>query len=284
VCSVEEGRLSPAKITSMWDHNAHGGGVAWREENDNGEIVVKWSKGMMHLEEMLQIIPQLPLPYVAHFRIPTCGGSIKQLTHPFPIETNSTMDLEGETKEGVLFHNGSLVGWRHELKVAACTGGWKLPKGHYSDSRAMAIMAAHMGDGILELLEEKICVLRPERLDVFGSGWTVDERILVSNLGWKPREVTSQNRPFLGTGSGSPDRSLGAPGATQAGGAGGGGGAYHTTAPASMAGANVGGGPTVEVPFDHVPPTRKLLRRLRTKQEKHSFKQGITSPIGIYPS
>jgi len=274
----------------MWDANAHGGGVAWREQNEEGRTVVRWSKGLMDVEEMLALIPMLPIPYVAHFRIPTCGGTIRQLTHPFPIEIDSPVDLEGETEEGVLFHNGSLTNWRYELKSSAVAGGWKLPKGHYSDSRAMAVMAAHMGDGILELLEEKICVLRPERLDVLGSGWTIDDRILVSNTNWKPREVTSANRGFLTSGSGPNDRGVGEKGEGEKGnvgsGTGGGSCSYHTTAPASMAGGKdvKGGGPSVVVPFSDVPPTRKLLRRLRTRQEKQSFKQGITTPQGIFPS
>jgi hypothetical protein len=184
-CSIE--RPTKSQIESMWDSNHYGGGVAWREVQSDGSTLVRWEKGFDEVEPMIKLAEELPLPYVLHFRIPTYGGTIRQLTHPFVIEEDSRLDLVGTTPEGVLFHNGSWNSWRSELKIAAIQGKWHLPRGHYSDSRAMAIMAAHMGPGILELIEEKICVLTPTRLDCFGHGWTVHEKILYSNLGWNSR-------------------------------------------------------------------------------------------------
>jgi hypothetical protein len=293
-CSIE--RPTKPQIESMWDSNHYGGGVAWRELQSDGSTLVRWEKGFDEVEPMIKLAAELPLPYVLHFRIPTYGGTIRQLTHPFVIEEDSRLDLVGTTPEGVLFHNGSWNSWRSELKIAAIQGKWHLPRGHYSDSRAMAIMAAHMGPGILELIEEKICVLTPTRLDCFGHGWTVHEKVLYSNLGWNSRTKggscdsgTFQQRGGHVVGSvrgghstGQSGRDSGSVGGTSGGPANQSG--YYTAPAASMAGSsNVGGGPTAEVPFGEAGPTRKVLRRLRKKQERFSINKGLTSAEAIFP-
>lgn len=285
VCSIA--RPTKEQVELMWDANPHGGGVAWRE-GPEANRVVRWNKGL-ELEEMQAHAKDLPFPFVLHFRIPTCGGSIRELTHPFPVEIDSPSKLEGETSEGVLFHNGSWSSWQHELKVAAIQGGWKLPRGRYSDSRAMAIMAAQMGPGVLELIGERICVLAPRRLDVFGTPWIADENILYSNLGWKSsRRSASTNSGFQQRGDQQVGTVLGgSSGGGRSESSGSSGGSIFTTPPASMAGAkHVKEASEVRLtpdPFGLIAPSRKQLRRLRQRQEKDALKRGLTQP-GMIPT
>jgi hypothetical protein len=159
IVSVEHEDLRPseAMIRKMWDRNPDGGGLAWREERAEGgsEIVeVVWQKGL-GLGEMLEIMPTLPLPYIAHFRIATSGEKIKEHTHPFPVDARSTLALEGRTRGRVFFHNGTWKDWEDRVLRAAeivRKDGIEIPDGKWSDSRAMAWLASIYSPGFLNIL------------------------------------------------------------------------------------------------------------------------------------
>ena len=188
-------RLKTDQVEKMYEHNPAGGGVAWRDtiqEKGKNIKVVRWKKGLSK-QEMIDLAKELPLPFVAHFRIPTVGGPKKALCHPFPIEADVALDLEGMTKGHVLFHNGHWGRWKESSLDAAIKYGLKVPTGKWSDSRAMAWAAALHGLGVLEFIDEKAIAFGPgpEDIQVFGGGqthssWTlIDSGIYVSNTSWQ---------------------------------------------------------------------------------------------------
>jgi len=169
-------------ITKAWNHNSHGGGMAWREPAEDGEgVEVVWKKSL-NLEQMLQMAADLPLPYVMHFRIASVGGKNPYLTHPFPIEESGRNPLEGRTKGQVLFHNGHWTDWKRMYLDGALRYAKKMPSGALSDTRAMAWLASFMGNGLVDFIEEKGVAFGPDNVETFwGAGWSIVEDIWVSN-------------------------------------------------------------------------------------------------------
>jgi hypothetical protein len=184
-------RLTEEQIERMWRANSHGGGVAWREEridDDTGEIykVVRWEKGL-DVNDMFRIIPELPMPYVAHFRIASSGDVCDELTHPFPIDTTADLVLKGETRGQVFFHNGTLSKWRDYLLEVALRGGHKIPSGRWNDTRTMAWIAGILGVPICDIFDQKIVAFGPtfETTNFFGKWEAANEGLFVSNKGWE---------------------------------------------------------------------------------------------------
>ncbi len=173
-------RLTPDIVDKMFTHNSEGAGIAWREDG-----LVKWEKGL-ELEGMQTLCAEVPMPYVAHFRIATCGGNRQDLCHPFPIDKNAPLFTTGHTKGYVLFHNGHWGDWKKELKEVARQSNFKIqiPSGKWSDSRAMAWAAAYYGNNILEIIDEKAIAFGPEDYEVYGTGWVKEQEIWCSNNHW----------------------------------------------------------------------------------------------------
>lgn len=172
--------------------NPEGIGLAWRETvgpKNAKEVVVKWKKGLV-LSEAIPLIEKLPTPFVLHFRIQSCGGRTKELTHPFPVEREMRQDLEGTIKGQVLFHNGH---W-HRYKDCGIDGAIKnrvkVPDGKWSDTRVMAWLTHLHGPGMLELIDEKVILFGPEKIEIFHpDGWSRVNDLLVSNRGWENQYV-----------------------------------------------------------------------------------------------
>lgn len=192
-------RPTSEQVVKMFQSNPHGAGIAWRDTNDAGEGIVAWKKGL-GLEEIVELCSKAPLPYVAHFRIPSCGGPSTLLTHPFPIQKDVPLLMEGTSQGNILFHNGHWGAWKNTVMDASVRGGWTLPKGRWSDSRAMAWMAAHFGLGMLEFIDEKVVVFGPTELELFkGDSWTkINPGVWVSNQGWQSEHVRWDQAPFYG--------------------------------------------------------------------------------------
>lgn len=178
VCDSE--RPTGEQVSKMYEANDHGAGIAWIVGD-----TVHWKKGMK-LDEIQKRVAETALPFVIHFRIPSCGGDIPQLCHPFPVDKNTNLDLEGKTKGAVLFHNGHWNAWKTTMLDAAVRVGAKIPVGKWSDSRSMAWMAAHFGVGMLEFIGEKAVVFSANDCEIFGDyGWAkISEGIWVSNKTW----------------------------------------------------------------------------------------------------
>ncbi len=222
----EESRPSSRSVDLMWKRNPHGGGIAWREEiqefdgNDTvtTKKILRFKKGL-DLSEMQDLIKTLPLPFVAHFRIQTVGGTTKFLTHPFPVGMDTDLRLEG-TAESVLFHNGNWRQWDMVMKEAVRLGigHVRIPSGsHWSDSRAMAWLGGVYGLGYFDvMLDEKIIVFSADDIQIFGGtskydSWTYhcendsDNAYIVSNTHWweDEKKATSVSSSSNGTGGSS---------------------------------------------------------------------------------
>ncbi len=192
---VDRTRPPEDMIEKAFDANDSGSGVAWRE----GEAV-HWEKGLT-VDRVKELCATVPLPYVAHFRIPTCGGPSKDLCHPFPISRDVPNFLEGSFKGHVLFHNGHWSDWKKIILEAAVKNNLQVPTGKWSDSRAMAFAASVYGLGFLEMVDEK-CVAfgpGPTDLDIFGvvapHAWNRINDIWCSNRMWETTSTT-----YLGIG------------------------------------------------------------------------------------
>lgn len=181
-------RPTEEMVEKAFSSNGHGGGVAWRDLDAEGKPEVRWAKGL-DLEEMKERCASMPLPFVAHFRIASCGGQSPALCHPFPIDGRVPLFLEGKTKGYVLFHNGHWAEWKSFTKETALKKGAKIPTGKWSDSRAMALAAFHYGLGILEMIDEKVIAFGPEDLEIFSTGWSkptgIETSLYVSNKHWE---------------------------------------------------------------------------------------------------
>lgn len=163
--------------------NGHGGGIAWRE---NG--LVRWKKGLKAIE-MLEFEAKGP-PWLIHFRIATVGGIRPELTHPFPINSCASLDLEGTTDSGVVAHNGNWFQW-HSKVMEMANDGHDLPKGPWSDTRAIAWMTAMHSIDYLKEVNEKVAILTPEQFTTYGSwGWMYD----------KQTELSFSYNPFIRSG------------------------------------------------------------------------------------
>lgn len=182
-------RIPEDMIQKAWDHNHDGGGAAWRE----GDEVV-WKKGMRTVDEMLALLNEIPDPYVAHFRIGTVGGAKPTLTHPFLIAPDASTELEGRTKDAVLFHNGHWTEWNDKVLDSAIAKGTNVPTGDWSDTRGMAWMCAQHGYGFMELMtSQKGVIWTPKDYRVFTGrdGWTEINGIWCSNDNfWSKTRVT----------------------------------------------------------------------------------------------
>lgn len=200
IAIVDEERPTEDEITAMFETNKYGAGIAWRQEDDKtGKLMVHWRKGL-DLPEIQRLMKELPLPYVAHFRIPSVGmENNKFLCHPFLIDKHATYVLAGRTNGGVLFHNGHWGEWRARTWDLLLKGNQKLPIGPWSDTRAMAFAAAVAGEGILEIINEKAVVFTPNSLQIFGDPWSTHGKTLYSNTSWIHRVgVLARARNFLG--------------------------------------------------------------------------------------
>ena len=180
---VNEKRPTPEQVELMFNHNSAGAGIAWR----NGKEEVCWEKGL-EIEKIKACVAKAPIPFVAHFRIPTCGGRIPELCHPFTIDEQASVELKGKTKGFVLFHNGHWQDWKKEsigLARDIAKLGKKIPAGKWSDTRAMAWMAGVCGLGILEMIDEKAIAFGPDDYELYpGMGWTKMDGFYVSNDHW----------------------------------------------------------------------------------------------------
>lgn len=187
--------LTEEHIRKMYAQNKDGGGVAYRL---NGRV--HWQKGMSE-QEMQELLPSLALPYVAHFRIASCGGVRPDLTHPFPISKDVSLALKGSTTGSVLFHNGHYGRWKDQLLALAVGSGIKVPTGAWSDSRLMAWVAAHCGTGVLPFFDEKLINFGVDDMDIFGLGWSEVDGLYVSNRVWEHSHTTTVyrggNRPLV---------------------------------------------------------------------------------------
>lgn len=190
IAFAEDTRPSPEMVAKMFTRNSDGAGIAWREPEESGKLdsdgqpvlEVVWKKGLT-LPEVQKLVVTVPLPFVVHFRVSSCEKPArKSLTHPFPIEEDAPVWLNGRTEGYVLFHNGHHGEWKKDLKDTLKSFGKKLPDGKFSDTRAMALMCSLYGKGYMDLIEEKGIAFGPDDIEMFwGAGWDKVDGVWCSN-------------------------------------------------------------------------------------------------------
>jgi len=175
-------------LRSMEAANGDGNGIAYSQDGK-----VHYEKGIS-LERLHKLLQDAPAHWCAHFRISTAGGTPDELTHPFPIDQNAPIDLAGTARE-VLFHNGHVSDWE-ELTLKAMARKRSImvvPKGPWSDSRAVAWVISHMGRGMLNFVKSgKFLLLSASGIRMYPtdrSGWTNRAGYWVSNMNWVGRRA-----------------------------------------------------------------------------------------------
>lgn len=171
---AEKERPHPSMLEEAWKANDDGAGIAWREPAKNGEgFEVVWSKGHMEKAEILALCASVPLPYVVHFRRATVGAKKSYFTQPFEAGKKCLTGLTGRSREGVLFHNGTVKEWATYGKEAALRTGTPIPKGKWNDSRCLAWLTSLYGEGFMEFLpEQRGFFLTPDDFTIYwGDGW-----------------------------------------------------------------------------------------------------------------
>lgn len=188
----DERRPTEEELEKMAAVNRDGGGVAWREKSSpklERPDLVKWEKGL-DLDQMKELIAELPMPFVFHFRLSSCGGTSKDVTHPFPVEKEVSTALSGNTKGYVLFHNGHWSYWRDKGIDGAIRNKIRVPSGNWTDTRVMAWLAHLHGPHILDLIDEKVILFSPTKIEIFHpDGWSRVKNLLVSNRIWEHQFV-----------------------------------------------------------------------------------------------
>ena len=206
IAICDEERVTDEQVEQMFDANDAGAGIAWRDsvkEKGVATTVVRWQKGL-DLEEVKKLCRDVPMPFTVHFRIPTEGGRTAALCHPFPVEKDVPLNIEGTTKGFVLFHNGHWSAWKNSSLEASVRSNTPVPSGKWSDTRAMAYHAAIYGPGILEFIEQKAVLFGTTRVEIFGpkGAWDRVGNIWVSNKSWEGRgnsfRTNDHRRNFAG--------------------------------------------------------------------------------------
>lgn len=107
-----KGNKAPTEeqIKQAYRRNPDGAGFAYCDKSDHNKV--KWEKGFMTVEELLERLQPLEqwtdTTLAIHFRIGTAGKNDVHTCHPFPISTDFG-DLRKTSGTGaVLFHNGVL--------------------------------------------------------------------------------------------------------------------------------------------------------------------------------
>ncbi len=181
VIAIAETRaLTRAEIGQQWSANPDGAGVSWI---DGGRVY--WRKGIMRLDDLVNIVESLPLPYVVHTRIATVGGVNAPLTHPFPLIPSVPLKLAGKTSKGVLYHNGHWSDYELAMRLMDRAHGPLL--GRISDSRIMARLLAMEGADMITSVptSQRVVVVTPQGITRYGSGWTNHDGMWTSNCHWQ---------------------------------------------------------------------------------------------------
>lgn len=164
---------------------------AMEEANKDGTGVIFYKDGMPHyrkniaIGEVLEINGKMEFPFAFHFRFATVGHD-KMLTHPFEVDEESKLKIEGSAPT-LLMHNGHWNSWDDTLNRYCINTLEDLPDGDWSDSRAMAFIAAKIGPNILKTISGQKVALFKEgpKIITIGSGWEKGDGILYSNKNWE---------------------------------------------------------------------------------------------------
>lgn len=179
MCVIMSGTVKPPLdwIAKAAKANPDGIGAAWIKGG-----MVEFEKDITVLQAQ-EIIQAIEGPYLLHFRMASIGGIQPELCHPFPVTAGVDTKLAGRTNK-VLVHNGHWNDWNEWcFKLLAARPGLEMPRGEWSDTRAMAWLAHHCGEAVLDLIPDtnKVVTLTAGGLDYHGRGWVEKDGVWLSN-------------------------------------------------------------------------------------------------------
>lgn len=182
IATCEGRKMTSQEVINCFKNNSDGAGVAYYTED--GKIHVE--KGFMTLEEFQDYYETLDvLPHVAHFRIATSGDVSPEMTHPYKIETESNLMVNGNVDCPVLFHNG-VIGNYNDLYLNMLTCGMiDVLRGPINDTRVAAVMAAVFDEEVLQSLSGKFVVMTPNGITTMWGEFENENGVHFSNNGYK---------------------------------------------------------------------------------------------------
>lgn len=189
---------SEEQIKQAFRRNPDGAGFAYCDKSDHNKV--KWEKGFMTVEELLERLQPLDqwtdTTLAIHFRIGTAGKNDKATCHPFPISTVFG-DLRKTSGEGaVLFHNGVLDTGGKADPLSSDTQDFVIAtaplfkKYNKSKVRDKFIEDAVLGSRLLVMYDDN-------KVKLYGDWQKSDEGdLLVSNKLWENSYYTYSYRPY----------------------------------------------------------------------------------------
>jgi len=188
IIAVSKSRhLTEEEFRNCYRNNPDGFGMSWSTGVDN-----RFKKGLMTYDESWKFYQNmikkhgLKFPYVCHFRIKTEGAIIPELTHPFIISRKSPLNLKWKGDNSLLFHNGTISGWRRYLPKIESRFKEEIDEDKLSDSRALAMMLPTKGKNAIVAAGKynKFAVFNKGRCKIFGD-FNEENGIYFSNDGYK---------------------------------------------------------------------------------------------------
>lgn len=176
-------KLTEDELANCWSSNKDGAGIGWAE---NGKV--KYKKGFTKLEDLKGFYSNFPsIPHVLHFRTGTSGGYSPQMTHPFIVDKEGSLDLEYEGTKSILFHNGVVSDWKDMALTYFLSNNIRIPKGEWSDTRLLAVLCSQMGFQLLEFIYGKFAVIHKDGTIEQHGAFIEDEGNFYSNSDYKGR-------------------------------------------------------------------------------------------------
>lgn len=186
VVAVCREKIDKDKFERCFNKNKDGFGFAYIKDG-----LVNYKKGMMTLEDAWneykkytfnKFFEGCKYSHVIHFRLgnPVC----KELTHPFIVNEDSTEMLEYSGENKVLFHNGTVSGWK-DLIIPVFLKIGKIMEGSISDTRLAAVLVNVLGDEILSIISGKYVVLDKGYFKTYGEFEKDEHGNLFSNDSYK---------------------------------------------------------------------------------------------------
>jgi predicted glutamine amidotransferase len=160
--------ITDEEIVASAQSNSDGTGIAFV---DRGRVY--FEKGIT-IERALELFHQCKTPGLIHVRLATHGGVSDEMCHPFPVTTDlKAMRATSGHVDRVLAHNGVWCRYDAVLeRLARKRPDLPIAKQRYSDSKAMALMAAIEGEEVLRHdCGGRTCVLDSKGLRLYGYGW-----------------------------------------------------------------------------------------------------------------
>ena len=176
--------------------NPDGAGIAWASG-----ATVRWKKGL-DVDGLMETLKGVKSHFAVHFRWATVGGKTHELTHPFVVDKGASTETSGSAPK-VLMHNGHWNNWQETMKKVAARRHLTPPLGQWSDTRALAWVAAVEGERTLRRIVPhagRVALITPGGIELFGS-WVKRYGLKFSNLNWKTAKYSKSPHSYCSGGT-----------------------------------------------------------------------------------